>query len=179
MSSTHRWALNSAYMFPANSNGACCSCEAYSGTYRFAPSGTPKSTLSTSDVFTSTTNCGDNNNPGIFYKSTGPPSPPACGSGSHSWYLSAWQGNCDSACSAQGKTCIAQPTASRNANCVLALAVDNGFSCSNNRPGSWSGNPSIATLSGSGSCWYNSGTSSSSTFCSASSPSYHRFCPCT
>ena len=111
--------------------------------------------------------------------SCGPPSPPACGSGSHSWYLSAWQGNCNSACSAQGKTCIAQPAASRNANCVLALAVDNGFSCSNNRPGSWSGNPSIATLSGSGSCWYNSGTSSSSTFCSASSPSYHRFCPCT
>ena len=103
----------------------------------------------------------------------------ACGSGSHSWHVSAYAGNCNSACAVQGKTCILQPAASKNNACIQALAVDNGFSCSNNRPGSWSGNPSIATSSGAGACWYNSGTSSSSTFCSASSPSYHRFCPCT
>eukprot|EP00964_Phaeocystis_antarctica_P132592 scaffold96713_cov33-Phaeocystis_antarctica.AAC.1 len=68
MSSTARWALNSLHMYPANPNGPCCSCEAYSGTYRFSP-GAPKSTLSASDVFTSSTGCSDNNNPGIFYKS--------------------------------------------------------------------------------------------------------------
>eukprot|EP00964_Phaeocystis_antarctica_P133785 scaffold98014_cov46-Phaeocystis_antarctica.AAC.1 len=103
----------------------------------------------------------------------------ACGSGNHSWHVSAYAGNCTSACAVQGKTCILQPAASKNNACIRALAVANGFSCSSASAGRGAEfNPSIRTSSGSGSCFYSSAASTSSAFCGASDGSYHRFCPC-
>ena len=67
LSSTARLAIGSTHAYPANSDGECCSCESYSGTYKFSQSGTVITTLST-ETFGSTTGCSDNNNPGIFFK---------------------------------------------------------------------------------------------------------------
>merc|ERR1719424_2149823 len=106
--------------------------------------------------------------------------PASCGSG-NSWFLSAYEGNCNSACSNQGMVCISQPAASKNSACIEELATDNGLTCSSASAGSATFNPTISNAGFDarlGSCYYSSTASSSESFCSASFGSYYRFCPC-
>ena len=116
-----------------------------------------------------------------------PPSPPAlpppspCGGGSHRWFLSAFEGDCNSACINQGMTCILQPAASKNRACIETLASDNGLTCSNVDAGGATFNPSIRSTSASsrsGSCYHTSSAASEAAFCGGQSGGYYRFCPC-
>ena len=63
-SSSLRLTIGGSYKYPVKSNGVqCCNCETYSGTYTIGGM-----TLSTSDIWGTTSICSNNKNPGIFYK---------------------------------------------------------------------------------------------------------------
>ena len=65
LSSSLWWTIGGNWMYPSKSNGVqFCNCETYSGTYTRGGI----SSLSTSDIWGTTSTCSDARNPGIFYK---------------------------------------------------------------------------------------------------------------
>ena len=112
-----------------------------------------------------------------------PPAPPVddtCGGTGLAWHLSAFEGDCDTACANDGLTCTMPPPASRTAECVQALATHVGLSCTDATEGTSNFNPSInlgEPAQTSGSC-YHSPPDYESFLCSATYGGYRRFCAC-